>query len=198
MRESMMRDLFDMFDGHCHFCGDEIEFDKRGWSTQLAGHWEADHVVQRRKGGGNANNLLPACTRCNRLRWGLSGRSLRRLLSLGLVAKAAAFNYQESEIGPNVRAYRIQQLGDNWYRRMRRELTTKRLTDKQFKREIARLKRRRVSLMKALRRFEETALVQLRARRGQKWDKVLTKLRTKYRKEGTHRAWLSAERVLGE
>lgn len=199
MRESMMKEIFDMFDGHCHFCGDEIELNKRGWKVQMSGHWEADHVVQKKNGGSDSlHNLLPACTRCNRLRWGRSGRSLRRVLVLGLVAKEAAFNFHESKIGPQVRADRIQQLGENWYRRMRRELKTKSLTDKKFETEVALLKKRRASLTKALSKFEGKVLEQLRARRGQKWDEVLAKLRDKYRKEGTHRAWLSAERALGE
>ena len=144
-----------MFDGHCHFCGDEIELNKRGWTARMSGHWEADHVVQKKNGGSdNLNNLLPACTRCNRLRWGRSGRSLRRVIVLGLVAKEAAFNFHESKIGPQVRADRIEQLGENWYRRMRNELKTKSLTDEKLKSEVALLKKRRVSLTKALSRFE--------------------------------------------
>ena len=201
MRESNLKEIFDMFDGHCHFCGDQIEFYKRGWATQLAGHWEADHVVQRKKGGGDdINNLLPACTRCNRLRWGRSGGSLRRVLLLGLVAKNAAYHYQESHIGPQVRSRRIQQLGDNWYKRMRVQLVrqSKGLTGKQLTIREAGLRKRKASLMRALAQFEEQGLKQLRARRGQKWDDVLTKLREKYRKEGTHRAWPRAERALGE
>ncbi len=38
--------------------------------SQSKGHWEADHVIQRGKGGYNGiANYLPACTECNRLRW---------------------------------------------------------------------------------------------------------------------------------
>jgi hypothetical protein len=205
MRKATAKEIFifGMFNGHCHFCGDEITLEKRGYSAHPAGHWEADHVVMKKNGGSDKiGNLLPACTRCNRLRWGRSGRSLRRVLTLGLVAKEAAFNFHESNIGPQVRAGRIQQLGENWYRRNRDELhddlEAKRLTNKKFKTEVVVLKKRRRTLTKALAKFENEALEQLRSRRGQKWDDVLTRLRERYRKAGTHRAWLAAERALGE
>jgi 5-methylcytosine-specific restriction endonuclease McrA len=46
-----------------------------------------DHVIQRKKGGAsNPDNYLPACWRCNRLRWHRKGKDLRRLIQLGLVA----------------------------------------------------------------------------------------------------------------
>jgi len=51
------------------------------------GHWEVDHVIQKDKGGPKtAGNSLPACTRCNWLRWHRKGDALRELLLLGLVA----------------------------------------------------------------------------------------------------------------
>src|SRR5229473_7025281 len=79
--------LFKIFlktDGHCHFCGDEVEFEKRGWDSDLTGRWEVDHVIQRKKkGASTAANYLPACTRCNRLRWSRTGASLRRVIFLG-------------------------------------------------------------------------------------------------------------------
>jgi HNH endonuclease len=199
MSESAAERIFNMFDGHCHFCGDKIELNRHGYAAHMDGHWEKDHVVQKTKGGSDKrDNLAPACTRCNRLRWGRSGRSLRQVLFLGLVAKEAAFGYHESVIGPEVRARRIEQLGENWYKRMRAELTKKGLSDKKFNAEVELLKRRRRSYTRALTNFEDRVLTQLRARRGQKWNDVLTTLREKYQKAGTHRAWLSAERALGE
>src|SRR5216683_6825436 len=144
MPTSPVRAIFDMFNEHCHFCGDKIEFNKRGFAPHMDGHWENDHIVQKQKGGSDKrDNLAPACTRCNRLRWGRSGRSLRQVLFLGLVAKEAAFGYYESEIGPEVRARRIQQLGENWYRRMRANLKRKGLSDSKFEAEVELLKRRR-------------------------------------------------------
>jgi len=70
LRESALREIFDKTGGHCHFFGDSLRFDCRGWSERMNGHWEVDHVVQRGKGGvRSADNCLPTCTRCNRLRW---------------------------------------------------------------------------------------------------------------------------------
>lgn len=86
--EKQAREIFDKTEGHCHFCGDPVEFEKRGWAEDLAGYWEIDHVVQRRKGGSkSAENCLPACTRCNRLRWHRTGEQVRELLLYGLVAR---------------------------------------------------------------------------------------------------------------
>lgn len=88
MNEAQLRQIWEKTSGHCHFCGDPIEFPKRGWrSGDMSGYWEVDHVIQRAKGGAAAAaNCLPACTRCNRLRWHRTGDSLRELLLLGLIA----------------------------------------------------------------------------------------------------------------
>jgi hypothetical protein len=198
MREAALRDVFEKFRGHCHFCGDEIEIGKRGWAPDLTGRWEADHVIQRRKGGSNnPDNFLPACTRCNRLRWGRSGSSLRRVLFLGLVAKYAAYHYHESTIGAQLRSMRIQRLGENWHRRMQKELARqkKELSKQEFRARAARLKTRKASLMKDLSALEGRALEILRERPGKKWDDALKKVK---KDPTTPPAWLRAERALGE
>jgi 5-methylcytosine-specific restriction endonuclease McrA len=83
-----LRAIYDKTNGHCHFCGDPVEFEKRGWAENLAGYWEVDHVIQRGKGGKkSADNCLPACTRCNRLRWHRTGEAVRDLLFLGIIAR---------------------------------------------------------------------------------------------------------------
>jgi len=66
-----------------------VEFEKRGWHEgDLTGYWEVDHVIQRDKGGDDSvDNYLPACTRCNRLRWHRTGEKIRELLLLGLIAQ---------------------------------------------------------------------------------------------------------------
>ena len=88
MRESQLRAIYERTSGHCHFCGDRVVFSKRGWAAKLRGHWEVDHVVQRGKGGSrSAANCLAACTNCNRLRWHRSGRQVRELFLLGLIAR---------------------------------------------------------------------------------------------------------------
>lgn len=88
MKINKLRQIYEVTNGHCHFCGDPVDFDKRGWNKDLTGYWEVDHVIQRGKGGSKgAENCLPACTRCNRLRWHRTGSAVRELLLLGLIAK---------------------------------------------------------------------------------------------------------------
>jgi hypothetical protein len=78
MRESYLRQIWEKTHGHCHFCGDLVEFEKRGWKDgDLNGYWEVDHVIQKGKGGSKSfENCLPACTRCNRLRWHRHGEEV--------------------------------------------------------------------------------------------------------------------------
>lgn len=82
--------IFSLTSGHCHFCGDPLIFARRGMKKDQPedGAWEIDHVIQKDKGGKNAaENYLPACVRCNRLRWHRKGKDLREILLLGLIAK---------------------------------------------------------------------------------------------------------------
>lgn len=89
MTERKLRQIWEKTQGHCHFCGDPLIFEKRGWiEGDLTGYWEVDHVIQKQKGGSkSAENCLPACTRCNRLRWHRKGEAVRELLLLGLIAR---------------------------------------------------------------------------------------------------------------
>ena len=89
MTKIELRQVWEKTEGHCHFCGDAVDFDRRGWRDgDLTGYWEVDHVIQRDKGGSVlADNCLPACTRCNRLRWHRKGEQIRELLFLGLIAR---------------------------------------------------------------------------------------------------------------
>lgn len=83
-------DIFNRTDGHCHFCGDKVAFKKYGLKSvrNTNGVWEADHVIQKAKGGTkDAGNCLAACYQCNRLRWHRKGDEIRELLTLGLIAK---------------------------------------------------------------------------------------------------------------
>jgi 5-methylcytosine-specific restriction endonuclease McrA len=87
MTISRLRAVFDRTEGHCHFCGDALVFENRGWSGTPEGHWEVDHVIQRAKGGKRGDeNCLPACTRCNRLRWNRTGPAFHEVIFYGLVA----------------------------------------------------------------------------------------------------------------
>jgi len=89
MTKAQLRAVLKKTGGHCHFCGDPVDFRRRGYRHErLDGSWELDHVVQRAKGGTvQIENCLPACTRCNRLRWHRRGSALRRLLELGMIAR---------------------------------------------------------------------------------------------------------------
>ena len=89
MTKTELRQIWEKTRGHCHFCGDPVSLDKRGWRDgDLTGYWEVDHVIQRDKGGSMlADNCLPACTRCNRLRWHRKGEQMRELRFLGLIAR---------------------------------------------------------------------------------------------------------------
>ena len=84
-----LKEIFVRTDGHCHFCGDELIFEKYGWRpNETEGAWEADHIIQRGKGGSkDAKNCLPACVYCNRLRWHRTGKEIREIIAIGLVAK---------------------------------------------------------------------------------------------------------------
>ena len=89
MRENQLREIFAKTNGHCHFCGDRVQFEKRGYpkSGGLKGYWQVDHVIQLDKGGKkSADNCLPCCTMCNRLRWSRRGVKLRKLIFLGIIA----------------------------------------------------------------------------------------------------------------
>jgi 5-methylcytosine-specific restriction endonuclease McrA len=117
MRDHQLRQIWDKTNGHCHFCGDPVEFEKRGWDDgDLTGYWEVDHVIQRDKGGSDSvDNYLPACTRCNRLRWHRSGERIRELLLLGLVAKDEIKRH--TSLGKALTALRDKRLLANRQRR---------------------------------------------------------------------------------
>ena len=89
MTEAQLWTIWRKTNGHCHFCGDSLHFKGRGWTRKnLRGRWEVDHVIQRAKGGRKTtDNCLPACTRCNRLRWHRTGKAVQRLLLLGVIAQ---------------------------------------------------------------------------------------------------------------
>lgn len=81
--------IYEKTNGHCHFCGDKVVFERYGLKNidDVSGVWEADHIHQKGKGGSKEEfNCLPACYRCNRLRWHRKGNELRELLFLGLIA----------------------------------------------------------------------------------------------------------------
>ena len=117
MNESKLRAIWKKTDGHCHFCGDPVEFEKRGWNEDLSGYWEVDHVIQQNKGGEDSvDNYLPACTRCNRLRWHRTGGEIRELLLLGLIAQGEI--KRNTQIGQKMVDLKEKRLTNNQKRRV--------------------------------------------------------------------------------
>jgi len=116
MHAGALRTVFDKTKGHCHFCGDPLTFVNRGWAELADGHWEVDHVIQRDKGGAkSADNCLPACTRCNRLRWHRTGAAMREILFLGLLAKKEIL--KGSKVGRELEHLHRTRLSENTSRR---------------------------------------------------------------------------------
>ncbi|MDD4286789.1 MAG: HNH endonuclease signature motif containing protein [Candidatus Peribacteraceae bacterium] len=110
--------IFQKTEGHCHFCGDPLILKKYGCKNinDLNGAWEADHVIQRAKGGKKeADNCLPACVYCNRLRWNRKGDNLREVLLLGLIAKDQM--KKSSPIGKTLTGLMMKRLTSNERRR---------------------------------------------------------------------------------
>jgi 5-methylcytosine-specific restriction endonuclease McrA len=120
MNEKQLLLIWNKTSGHCHFCGDPVDFDKRGWNDgDLTGYWEVDHIIQHHKGGKNiAENYLPACTRCNRLRWHRTGDQVRELLFLGLIARDEI--NKENKIGRELARLQEKRLLENARRRGRK------------------------------------------------------------------------------
>lgn len=115
-----LREIFQRTSGHCHFCGDMLRLENYGdiSADEPNGAREADHVVQQGKGGSkSAANCLPACVRCNRLRWHRKGKQLRELLLLGLVASDEI--KKRTETGKKILVLKKSRLERNKSRRRR-------------------------------------------------------------------------------
>lgn len=86
-----LQQIFSKTKGHCHFCGDKLNFGRYGLKgrRKVKGTWEADHVIQKAKGGSKSHeNCLPACVKCNKLRWHRKGSNLIELIEIGLIGKS--------------------------------------------------------------------------------------------------------------
>ena len=110
--------VFSKTNGHCHFCGDPLVFEKYGIKdvNSLEGAWESDHIIQKGKGGSDdIKNYLPTCVRCNRLRWHRKGENLRELIFLGLVAKSEI--KKKTKIGEKITELKNKRIAQNQNRR---------------------------------------------------------------------------------
>jgi len=116
---SQLKTIFNNTSGHCHFCGDHLDFKKYGVKdiNDLAGAWEADHIYQKAKGGRvDESNCLPACVRCNRLRWHRKGEELRELILLGLIAQKEI--NKRNKLGMEILRLKNKKLSNNKKRRI--------------------------------------------------------------------------------
>ena len=113
---SDLRIIFDKTNGHCHFCGDSLIFQKYGLKNiyDINGAWEADHVIQKKKGGlKDIENCLPTCVQCNRLRWHRKGDNLRDLIFLGLIANDEI--RKQSDTGKHFLKLKLKRMDRNYY-----------------------------------------------------------------------------------
>ncbi|MDO8593844.1 MAG: HNH endonuclease signature motif containing protein [bacterium] len=113
-----LEEVYEKTNGHCHFCGDKVIFKKYGLKNteDVRGVWEADHIRQKGKGGDkDVSNCLPACYRCNRLRWHRNGEEIRELLFLGLITKNEI--KKETELGEKIKVLKNKRELQNIRRR---------------------------------------------------------------------------------
>jgi 5-methylcytosine-specific restriction endonuclease McrA len=84
MNKDNKKIIFKKTDGRCHFCAKRLKFDAKPGTL---GRWQIDHVHPRKRGGKDAiSNFLPICGKCNRLRWYLDPKRIRKVFSYGIIA----------------------------------------------------------------------------------------------------------------
>lgn len=72
-----LREIYDRTGGECHICHKKLAFTNHGDHGEK-GAWDVDHSVPRKKGGtDHGNNLVPACTSCNRSKQDMTTRTAR-------------------------------------------------------------------------------------------------------------------------
>jgi 5-methylcytosine-specific restriction endonuclease McrA len=116
--ERNLRQVFERTNGHCHFCGDPVVFERYGNRSagSTVGAWQLDHVIQKAKGGAETiENCLPACARCNHLRWHRTGAQLREVILLGLIAQDEV--KRGSKLGRTILNLKAERLRRNEVRR---------------------------------------------------------------------------------
>ena len=70
--KKMREQVYERYDGHCAYCGVEIEYKDM----------QVDHMVPLRKGGSNdIGNLLPACRSCNNYKHTLTVKQFRQYIN---------------------------------------------------------------------------------------------------------------------
>ena len=96
-RRALVR-IFQKTSGHCHFCGDPLDFEKLG--RKYPKGWEKDHVIPKKRGGKRQQaNLLPIHWRCNSLRRKQGFDRLKTLIRVGLIGIEEMKRKRETDHG---------------------------------------------------------------------------------------------------
>jgi len=70
--------------GRCHICAKRLKFDAKSGEV---GRWQVDHIHPKIRGGKDGlNNYLAICSKCNRLRWYLDPKRIKKVLQYGVIA----------------------------------------------------------------------------------------------------------------
>ncbi len=87
MNRNQLKIIWQKTDGRCHFCGKRLVFGAYGPSGSKIGKWHVDHIHPKARGGKNdVINYLPICKQCNRLRWFLDPKRIRKTFKYGVLA----------------------------------------------------------------------------------------------------------------
>ncbi|MCC6457464.1 MAG: hypothetical protein IT328_21085 [Caldilineaceae bacterium] len=122
MNPKQLRQIWEKTGGHCHFCGDPLEFDKYA-GKEADGRWVLNRIAQKNKRDSDSvENCLAACARCSGLRWHRSGEELQELLYLGIIAKKEITN--STTVGKMLVQLREKRLAENESRRVSARTTS--------------------------------------------------------------------------
>lgn len=81
---SMKKEVWAKTGGRCHFCARKIKLSAK---IGERGRWHVDHIYPKALGGKDGlDNYLPICKQCNRLRWFLNSKRIRKTFKYGVLA----------------------------------------------------------------------------------------------------------------
>jgi 5-methylcytosine-specific restriction endonuclease McrA len=98
--DGRLNTIYDKTGGYCSYCEKKIAWANYG-APGRKGSWEVDHSIPLARGGtDHLNNLVPACTWCNREKGTMTGSEFKALfqrepqtdyVDIGIGLLAAAF-----------------------------------------------------------------------------------------------------------
>jgi len=78
------KEIYKKTGGRCHFCARRVKLTAKSGEY---GRWQVDHILPKKHGGANLlSNYLPICKRCNRLRWFLDPKRMKKTFLYGYIA----------------------------------------------------------------------------------------------------------------